>query len=165
MNQKSFTLIEVMVAIFIITVGAGAAFALIRQTLFATSLLQDRLIAAYLAQEGIEIVKNIRDTNWLKKRSDFTIPWNNGFTNCQTPTGCEGDYNAQSLVPYQDRNLYIDSDGFYSYSPGVLTKFKRKISIDEISSEKMRVLVEVKWTERGRTHSFEALEHITNWHE
>jgi len=67
---KGFTLLEVILAITILTIAVGGSFALISQTIAAVSVIQSKLIASYLVQEGMEIVKNIRDTNWLKNQ-----PW------------------------------------------------------------------------------------------
>jgi prepilin-type N-terminal cleavage/methylation domain-containing protein len=90
-NNKGFTLLEVIAAIFILTVGAGASFALIQQTLSAASLVEDRLIASYLAQEGVEVVKNIRDQTWLEKRTNLTLTWDEYL-----PEGdLEADYLSQ----------------------------------------------------------------------
>ena len=84
MNKKGFTLLEVITAIFILTVGVGGALSLMNQTLSTASIIEQRLIASYLAQEGIEIVRNIRDTNWLQSRDpNKSSPWYDGL--CTSP--------------------------------------------------------------------------------
>ncbi len=70
MSSKSFTLIETVVAVSILTVGTLGAFSLIQKTIGLTSASSSQLTAAYLAQEEIEIVRNIRDSNWLNSQ-----PW------------------------------------------------------------------------------------------
>ncbi|MDP2967308.1 MAG: hypothetical protein Q8N87_02775 [bacterium] len=65
-NNKSFTILEVILAIFILTVAVFASFSLIQQTVVGVSLNQSKLIAYYLGQEGVENIRNIRDTNWLQ---------------------------------------------------------------------------------------------------
>lgn len=187
LNQKStkksgFTLLEVIVAIFILTVGVGGSFVLIQQTLSASLMVRSRLIAAYLAQEGIEIVRNIRDNNWLEQRESFETPpeplWNDGLDNCLPPTNCcEADCKTDMppsktpLTPVVGcsfnnlRYLNIDNNGFYSYSGGAQTKFKRKISIEQVEDNKIKVVVIVQWKEKNKTHQIEVVEHITNWYE
>jgi len=168
MNEKAFTILEVVGAIFILTVGTSSAFILISQTFSATSLVKNKLVAVYLVQEGIEIVRNIRETTWLQKRTDSTLSWDQYL-----PAGdWQADYLNQELnQSYLASPLNIDANGFYSYSPGSPTPFKRKISIEKIDldgdekPDKMRVEVEVSWQERGRTHNFKALEYVTNWYE
>ena len=165
MRSKGFTILEVMTAIFILTVGVGAALSLMNQTLATGSVIEQRLIASYLAQEGIEIVRNIRDSTWLEKRSGIVISWNNYLGIGEW----EADYDSLSLTAYTDTPLYIQTNGFYGY--GVVdaqTIFKRKITIAEVvppDPNKRKVIVDVIWEERGRTHFFTTLEHITNWHE
>lgn len=190
LNQKlkkksGFTLLEVIVAIFILTVGVGGSFVLIQQTLSASLMVRSRLIATYLAQEGIEIVRNVRDNNWLDQRDSFETPpepfWNDGLDDCLFPANCcEVDYKTDILplgnpspltsVPgcnFDDFDyLNIDSNDFYSYSDGAQTRFKRKISIkQEVEENRMEVVVIVQWKEKNKTHQIEVVEHITNWYE
>jgi len=181
-KDTGFTLLEVIAAIFILTVGIGGSFALIQQTISTASMIQSRLIAAYLGQEGIEIIRNIRDNNWLEQRESFQSPpepdWNKGMSGCQGPINCcEGDYKTKmspsktpltSLVgcDFNSLNyLNIDSDGFYSYLPGTPTKFKRKILIDPIEDNKIKVAVIIQWEEKSKIYEIEVVEHITNWYE
>ena len=75
MFNKSFTLIEVTVAVFLVTVGIGGVYALIQRTTAFTPVVSARLTAAYLTQEGIEMVRNKRDSNWLAGSFwDFELP-------------------------------------------------------------------------------------------
>lgn len=64
-KEKSFTLLEVLMAVFILTTAVGASYVLFQKVFIASSLTQSKLIAYYLAQEGIENIRNIRDSNWL----------------------------------------------------------------------------------------------------
>ena len=79
--MKGFTLIETIVAVGIIVIGLVSALTLITTSLFYVSNIGDRLIAANLAAEGLEVVRNIRDNNWLQ-----SLSWNNGLAN--------GDYKV-----------------------------------------------------------------------
>ena len=66
-KKNGFTLLEMMVVIFVVTVGLIAVFSVIQRTVMLTTISVDRLIrAAYLAQEGLELVRNKRDSNWLE---------------------------------------------------------------------------------------------------
>ena len=100
-SKRGFTLLEVITAIFILTVGTGASFALIQQTLLASSLIEFKLIASYLAQEGIEIVRNIRDTNWLQEQRNTepakSSPWDDGLCGGGT---CywQADYTTATFI-------------------------------------------------------------------
>jgi len=170
-----FTLLEVVAAIFILTLGLGASFSLIQQTLAVASIVESKLTAVYLAQEGIEIIRNIRDTNWLEQRIGMNS-WDDGLTDCDPC--CEGDYKTDTSPSLSLNNLLqcdydqlhfldINEDGFYSYATSgsfVQTKFKRKITI-ETEPGKVMISVEVKWMERGKFYNIEVCEDITNWYE
>src|SRR3989344_3934106 len=59
------TLIETIVAITILTTGIIGGLALAIQSLSSSSIVTKQIIATNLAREGIEAVRNIRDSNWL----------------------------------------------------------------------------------------------------
>ena len=159
--KNGFTLLEVIIAISVITIGILGLYALIPKVISISSANIDRFIASQLAREGIEIVRNIRDTNWLE---GVGVSWNDGLTDCST--GCEADYNDESLVTYQDRYLYINGiDGFYKYisSPSPAdkrTKFKREIIIIP-DTDVLNIKVEITWS--GRGSPLEVKEKLYNW--
>ena len=64
--KKGFTMLEVIFAIFVILVGVLGSYTVIQKTISYTYQSSLRLTAAYLAQEGIEVVRNIRDANWVQ---------------------------------------------------------------------------------------------------
>ena len=159
--QRGFTLIEVLVAIFIITVGAGGTIALIQKTLSFTSNAALQLRASYLAQEGMEIVRNIRDTNFIKIHKGVEgSNWDDGLTECET--GCQADYTYNALIAYEDTLLQLAS-GIYSYTASKDSLFKRRITIIKQGNNKMDILVEVLWEERGRSHNVTAATELYNW--
>lgn len=78
-SSKSFTLIEVTLATFILAVGVVGVFSLVQMIFSLTSSVSNQLTALYLAQEGIENVRNIRDSNWLEQRYLPGTPWDDGI--------------------------------------------------------------------------------------
>ena len=157
MKNKGFTILELIVAIFVMTVGVLGAYSVVQQIIVYTLVSSSRLTAAYLAQEGIEIVRNIRDTNWFTNPAD----WNNGLTGCAT--GCEVDYNT-SLSSYTGFFLKYSSTNGYNYSSGDPTKYKRKIIIDSSTNNILKVSVLVEWTEKGNPYTVTVEEHLYNWY-
>jgi type II secretory pathway pseudopilin PulG len=159
MSKRGFTIIEVLIAIFIVTTGILGIIFVIQRTTSYLSLSSSRLVATYLVQEGIEIVRNIRDTNWLNGRQ-----WNFGLE----PGEKEADYNDQSLSNYGDNYLKFDN-GFYNYETGNDTKFKRKITLSDPGpacqdrSPCLSAKVEVSWQQLGQTHKVVAEEYLYNW--
>ena len=55
-----------ILAVFILTIAVFSSYSLIQQTLISTSLNQSKLVAYYFAQQELENIKNVRDTNWLQ---------------------------------------------------------------------------------------------------
>jgi len=153
MLNKSFTLIETITAIFILTTGILAISSLISYLISISSISSQRLIAAYLAQEGIEIVRNLRDTNLLSGRN-----WDYGLNNGDWQV----DYNDNTLSPYTGAFLNLETNGFYGYGFGTQTNFRRKINLQK-DENVLKILVEVSWQERGRSHSLSAQANLYNW--
>lgn len=169
-NNKGFTLIEMVVSVFIITVAVVGIVQITTKYIQQTKAEKENYIAALLGQEGIELIKNIRDTNWIN--ADPT--WNEGLTTCGA--GCEidvtfggGSAGSPTFTAWtgSGRNLYIeDSSKQYKYlaSPGasdVRTAFTRKITIDSSTNDVLKIKVEVYW--RGKT--MEVREDIYNWNQ
>ena len=167
-SARGFTLVEVIVAIFVVTVGIGGVFAFLQGTLFSGFTLENQLIAPYLAQEGAEIVRNIRDTNYVRISEGLGGSWTNGgLADCAS--GCEADYDDLSLVPIatspQFLEIVTDAAGTrYQYGGGgAPTAFQRKITIDPSVAGKLDVKVEVLWEEKGNSKSFVIDTELYNW--
>src|SRR3989344_5252969 len=64
-KNKAFTLVETLVAISIFTVSLLGIMSVLASGISSTNYAKQKMIASYLAQEGIEYVRNIRDTNVL----------------------------------------------------------------------------------------------------
>lgn len=64
-KTSGFSLTEVMIGIMILTVAIVSASNLLVSLVKTNRLNVQTLQAYYLAQEGLEAVRNIRDTNWL----------------------------------------------------------------------------------------------------
>lgn len=59
------SLIETVVAIFVLTTGLSSGLALAIFSFSAASEVTDKIVATGLAREGIETIRRMRDTNWL----------------------------------------------------------------------------------------------------
>lgn len=157
--DQGFTLLEVIIAIFLITVGTLGALALITRTISVAGISSQKAIAAYLTQEGIEIVRNIRDGNWLVQRTDPIHKWDNGLG-----TGdWEADYISQNLTDTYDGDFLKIDGGFYNYTSGTNTKFKRRITISDKTDDTFKVSVLVEWQVKGKTYQIIAEENLYNW--
>ncbi len=65
-KNKGFTLLEMLIALSVISVGVMAAFTLSTANLNTAKANGQRILAANLAREGVEFIRNVRDTNWLR---------------------------------------------------------------------------------------------------
>ena len=162
-TKRGFTIIEAIVAIFVITTGIVGVLALVTQTISSATYSSNKLIAAYLAQEGIEIVRNVRDANWLSDAS-----WGTGLTDCSSVSPCQADYNDQALSGYTNSPLNFETiSGYYGYDSGTSTKFKRKITItsanDPDGNPILNVFVLVEWQEKDKPQKVEVRENLYDW--
>ena len=164
MKNKGFSLIEVITSIFILTVGVGGAFSLIYQTLSAVYSVRSELTDSFLAQEGIEVVKNLRDNAWLESRAATSTSWLSNLS--EVGGDYELDYSTQYLSQ-ADNSTYmkIDSSGLMNYSSGDLTTFIRSVSLSNVSTSTVNVVITVEWQAGGKSHTLEIVEDITNWYE
>ncbi len=159
-NNNGFTLLETIVAVGVIMVGLVTVLVLINGSLSYVSLIKDRLVAAYLNSEGLEVVRNIRDNNWLQNPTDRT-KWNLNLS--------DGDYqiayNSLILDSYIDTELLTDINGLYSYSSGGSPSgFKRKVSISNLSNGyEIQVVSTVTWQRKGINYTNSAEDHLFNW--
>jgi hypothetical protein len=186
-SNKGFTLVEVSVAICIIIVGISGLFGLINQTFSYTSANDQNLEAAYLGKDGIEIVKNIRDSNFLNVHysPDGSASWNDGlvdmFNGCLNHCvdctngsgGCEADYTSSFLTPFAGGHYLLWGDkfnnspavNFWNYTVGRAGPFKRKITVTPVPGPdpELNIKVEVMWSERGRPHNLIVQENLYQW--
>lgn len=88
-SQQGQTLIETLVASFILVMGISAALTLAVFSLSATDKIKQEAIAMGLAREGLEVVKNMRDTNWLKGTISSTCY---NFANSSAQAFCYSDW-------------------------------------------------------------------------
>lgn len=88
-------LLELIVAIGIIIAGVVATLTLVISSIQAGRKSADKIIASNLAREGIEIVRNIRDSNWITTGSN----WDDGLISGTDPTAIPiiDNTNATSL--------------------------------------------------------------------
>ena len=165
MKKTAFTLLEIIFSITILILIMEGAFALIASVTTFAPLTKSRLIASYLAQEGIEIIRNIRDQNWLVGNQ-----WDANIVSAVIPNYI--DYRSLS---FPDLNCFLDyvyfdaTEGYNCRRTGSITPFWRLITItkEDLNSDgsvdKMTVTIQVTWQERGRTHQVNVTEQLYNW--
>lgn len=179
--NSGFTLIELLITITVMTIGITGAFVAIQQGIFLVDYSNSRFTAALLAQEGVEIIKSIRDTNLLEYNYiSTTTPWNEGLTPVPAdsvefevqytdPQSFDPVLTKPACSPFCDFNglrfLTRGEDGFYNYDDlEEETKFKRKIRIDQVGDSLLKIEVTVYWRGRGgRMQELIVSQEIYDW--
>lgn len=158
MKHSGFTLVEALVALTLITVGLIPAFLQASSAVQLSGRVRNSLIAAHLAQEGVEVVRALRDANWFADQ-----PFDTGLTSCTT--GCRVEYNSASLLPsVGNPQLKLDPlSGLYQYNTGNQTGFTREITVSPISNHELKVVSEVGWTDRGGAKTYTLEYHLFDW--
>ncbi len=78
-HKKALSIIEIMVGIFIFTLGISAVYMVISSTSRINTYNKNQIIASNLAREQIELIRNIRDTNYARLQKWNTLrplSWN-----------------------------------------------------------------------------------------
>ncbi len=151
-------MIEVIVAVGIIAfVVVGIMFG-ISLSLSSAAKVKNNQIGANLVQEGLEVVRGIRDRDWHLGNS-FGASLANGTYIIE--------WSSQSLLLFSDTFLKIDSSGLYGYLTGQDTIFKRKIIIEDSAQNPPEVervaKVEVSWNEKSGSKTIQAELRLFNW--
>src|SRR3954462_3848275 len=106
LRLRGFTLLETMVAVSLLAVAIVAPMSLTAQSLASAYYARDEVTAFYLAQEGLEVVRNIRDNNILQNsqggatvnllngipiNTSFRVDTTVSYTPASPPPSCSGD--------------------------------------------------------------------------
>ncbi len=153
--NKGFTLIEALVALVILTIALGPALILSSNLSATASIVRNNLIAANLAQEGVEVVRALRDTNWFNG-----VVFDNGLANGIYRV----EWDSDSLISLGSNPFLKVNNGLYNYATGTDTVFKRTITLTKVNVAELKVVSDITWTERGnRARDVKIESHLFNW--
>ncbi|MFA5942213.1 MAG: prepilin-type N-terminal cleavage/methylation domain-containing protein [Candidatus Paceibacterota bacterium] len=143
---RGFTLVEALVAITIVTVTVSGSLFAANSALVASAISRDQLTASYLAQEGIEYVRLLRDNEYLAAYPGNTsAAWGNFLT---AISGCSSSCNPTSL-------------GFESKAS--FTGFTRTIQAIPMTDKDEKIVSTVSWDYHGTQYSVTITDHLTPW--
>ena len=112
--NKGFTLVETLIAISIFTVSVLALLIILSKGISDTEYAKRKMTAEYLAQEGIEYMRNMRDTFSLYASINGNNGWDN-FKNRLSIANCDTDtcyFDDQKDLTDSDPNFNLfNSDG------------------------------------------------------
>jgi len=161
LNKKfttGMTLVEVLIAGMLLALGLVPVFYFSSHSLVLAQSARTTFTAGLLAQEGLEVIRTIRDDNWIAGR-DFDV----GLTDCDS--GCRVQWDSTSVLSLgTDIALLVDSTNqIYQYNSGSTTSYMRTITIDNSISNAMRVQSKVDWRDQGGAHTFTAEAFLYDW--
>lgn len=164
-NKSAFSIIEVLIGIFIFTMWMLSVYMLLQSSFNINEDNKNRIVAANLSREAIELVRNIRDSNYKnvhkwnqispKLQSDFDNPenlfqtwthykiWNNfDWIVSEFPVKMEKISNfwegKSELGKMENYKLCLDSENKYGYCDTNFTKktnFYRYIKFEDLTYE------------------------------
>lgn len=168
--KAGFSLIEVMTALFIISLGLVGVLSLIVQSIQSQNLNKGLLIAYQLSQEGIELVRHTRDSNWAAGQA-----WNTNLAPLTPGSYYIIDYHAPFLPRVIDfpgqEYLKQDSLGFYynPTSPNDSNKnsgFSRRIEIvtnPANPDHSIYVRAFITWSNNGKIFNYDLETTLYDW--
>ena len=175
--RRGFTLIETLVAVMILMTAIVGPLTIVQKGLNATLIAKDQITAFYLAQDAIEYVRFVRDTNkltpgntdWLARLD--TVPMcvsADGNTSCTIDSLDDTITNCPSNVcPVLYYNPASVNGGQFTYTSGAPSIFTRAVTIQTPISgnaNEASTTVRVSWSDTaGKTRSVSVHENMFNW--
>lgn len=130
-SLRAFSTPEVLLSIFLVSIGLVTIMAVMSQSLRYSYKNQDVIIATDLAQEGIELIRNVRDNNFATGGTGFAafssnrhcrIDWNDSSASLD----CQGSQGTASRYYLQ----YAGSPATYAHFGTGEGRYSRYIYID-----------------------------------
>ena len=146
--RRGFMVIEAAFSIFIVGI-ALVAFLAVLGAMYKTEFgKRDYVIATNLAQEGIELVRNVRDNNWKTPgvTDGFVAPFPATGDYCVDYSGPPATNCANKLYRNNNTGLYT-----YSSTNAKITKFSRKVVIKNSGADAKEITSTVTWKPSGAT--------------
>lgn len=184
-KKRGFTLIETLVAVTILAFAVAGPLYSASRAYSAAQTAREKLTATYLAQEGIEYVRQMRDDAYLDayragladpSLNVATVAWNSFTTGagpfsispCRTPATCKLDpVQPESLTPCSGATctpLYLSAAGVYTQQSagGSQTLYTRTIQSVQVSATEEQITSTVTWNSHG-SQSVSITVHLTPW--
>lgn len=179
-TPTGFTLLETLVAVSILAFAIAGPLVTASRALVAAEISRDQLTASYLAQEGIEYVRAIRDNAYLALYPNVSNAWPNFISGiesiCLAPSLCTldpvlrtmGYGNGFAVATYGgNAPLYLTaSPSVYTeqnLAGSTQTPFTRTVQAVRVSATEERIVSTVSWSFHGTSYSVTTSDHLTPW--
>lgn len=169
MKNKGFTLVETLVAVSILVIGSLGPIVIAAQGIASGGYAKDQITAYYLAQEGIEYIRSIRDGNALQGLPSSS--WLNGIDiacdgSAVGEFGCTIDARTDAIAACGSGGcapMRIHPSGIYGYAGPTTSIYTRTIKLLQPSTNDIvPIQVTMQWTSRGTSRSLTLTEDIYN---
>lgn len=159
--KKAFSLVEIIIILFIISIGMLGVLSLIVQNIQTQTYNKNNLIAFQLAQEGVELIRMVRDSNWQSGRDFLSgLPRGNVYMDFDDTE----PHVLESEGTNQAHALRLDDEGFYRHDgSGPSSGFSRLITLTSPDSNTLQVDVRITWKERNRDSSYDLQAVLYDW--
>lgn len=155
---------EILVVLFLVSTAMLGVVSLIIQNIQVQSINKNNLIASSLAQEGIELIRQVRDNNWQYSQV-FNAALGDGSYRVDFRV-----YGATPIISTNETKLYI-KDGFYVHDFGgesglTPTIFSRQVVISRLNSydgQPLQVRSVVTWTDHNHPYRYELQTLLFDW--
>lgn len=181
-RTDGFSIIEVVIASFIVVIGFTAVLELGIRSEANLSFSQERLVAANLAQEGIEYIRNLRDECYIKACAGWLDEFQNeaGDVPGVGSEFCYKQIDVSKQNPELGPQSSVDCDNTdsapfilfnkgtgYGYNVGSPTSFKRVVILrrPENRDYELEITSVVSGVWRGKKFEIKAEDHLFNWFE
>ncbi len=155
-KERGFSLLGVVVSLFLVTVGLLGFTGLFSAMEALSAQNKNDLVAGFLAQEGIEIVRRIRENASELNWSDWHSSVSSGDYSVQ--------YDSSDLEPFQSAPLKFDQNTFvYSYDSGNNSLFYRTVRLQKVDDDQTVVSVIISWSSKGNNYSLTLEDILYNW--
>jgi Tfp pilus assembly protein PilV len=191
-SSAGFTLLETLVAIFILVLTMGSLLTLASGGIFSVRYSRNQIVASNLLQESMETVRNSRDTaaqsptyTWNGWLATFNVNQSgvqqdpSSLTNgCFTSNGCYVDAYVTPTVKACSSTCtsltYYPESGFYGYSNSTyplietggayVTTYARKIRFIATSNPDQYIVTgQITWKNGNIDKSLTQSMLLTNW--
>lgn len=128
LSKKGFSLIEVLATLLILSIGIASVSFLMTSNIRNSKNSKNQIIASMLAQESIELVRNLRDNGMLNDNASGHYDYHSSATSANN---LKIDMTLLFFNTNGDGRLYLNADNFYTHNVASAgTKFFRVLSMD-----------------------------------
>lgn len=164
-RNKGFLLVEAMISITILLMVSATAITLLILANQAIRFNAHSLEAGWIAQEGINGVRGLRDTNWIRFSYDKELCWASISSTCPGSNMTTGQFYrletslsdppeltlaTAALVLDDEYNLFKQTDGRITHEALIgaePTIYYRQIEIETNNGHQIEAKITVAWLE------------------